>query len=183
MTKQDEFTNSIMNNDILITKSLINHKSVHPAFDSNLAIRMASKYGYAEMVKLLMKDRRVDPSQTNNTPIRMAIENKNTSVVNLLFKRKKVRNNKANSWVLLELLKKYDTDTVKNMYQKMTIIKSEDIIQPILHAMENNKYDIFFLLWKDHENTLKQEHYNFYKTTQKSEFFIKNNIKNKIDNF
>ena len=51
---------------------------------NNDSIKLASKYGYADIVKLLIADPRVDPTDDDNTAIKEASSNGHTRIVELL---------------------------------------------------------------------------------------------------
>ena len=60
MTKQEEFNEAIINNDIEIIKTLLTDNRVDPSVNNNEAIRDASSNGHIEIVKLLLADSRID---------------------------------------------------------------------------------------------------------------------------
>ena len=61
-----------------------------PSEWDNEAIRMASKHGHFEVVKLLLNDERIDPSAENNYAIRVSSANSHVEVVKLLLKDESV---------------------------------------------------------------------------------------------
>ena len=71
-------------------KRLLN-KGVDPSVKDNEAIRMASKNGHTDVVRLLLQDKRVDPIDDGNYAIRLASRNGYTEVVKLLLQDRRVK--------------------------------------------------------------------------------------------
>ncbi len=63
-----------------------------PSVDDNEALSLTYKYGYADMVELLMTDDRVDASMENNFILIRAIKANNKAVASVLIKNEKVNN-------------------------------------------------------------------------------------------
>ena len=71
-----------------IVKSLLPH--IDPSAHNNYAIRLASRFGHLEIVKILLQDSRVDPSAFNNYAIQWASENGHLEVVKFLLQDSRV---------------------------------------------------------------------------------------------
>lgn len=78
--------------DLQIYQEAIDHGEDldHPYSITNMPIRMASKYGHLEIVRLLLDDKRVDPTDRDNDAIWSAYENGHVDVVKLLLKDERV---------------------------------------------------------------------------------------------
>ena len=57
MIKTLELKESITNNDFLKTQALLTDHSINPSFDHNWAIFYAAKYGYADIIELLLNNK------------------------------------------------------------------------------------------------------------------------------
>lgn len=75
------FLEAVKTGDSDKVKLLLNN----PAADNNDAIRLASRYGHLEVVRLLLLDKRVDPAALSNDAIRIASQNGHLEVVRLLL--------------------------------------------------------------------------------------------------
>jgi ankyrin repeat protein len=91
----------------LIVQKFLKLDHIDPAIEKKLnetetAIRLASKYGHAEVVRLLLNDPRVDPSAYSNHAIRLASWKGHVEVVKLLLNDPRVdpsdRDNVAIRW-------------------------------------------------------------------------------------
>jgi hypothetical protein len=80
----DEFIRHCYLNDITKVKEGLSDMNVDPSVSDNYAIRVSSKYGHTEIVRLLLGDKRVDPSAENNEAIRLAMYYNRNNTVNLL---------------------------------------------------------------------------------------------------
>lgn len=97
MNKQEEFFQSIEENNINNVKLLLKDERVDPSNKDNYAILLASKNGYYNIVKLLLKDKRVDPSDLNNLAIQYASQNRHFEVVDFLWNDKRIKNSLMNN--------------------------------------------------------------------------------------
>jgi len=68
-----------------VVRMMLTDPRVDPGANDNIAIWMASQYGYTEIVKLLLADPRVDPGARENVAIWMASQYGYTEVVRLLL--------------------------------------------------------------------------------------------------
>jgi ankyrin repeat protein len=80
---------AIRDGNVQLVKDLLN-KGIDPSIVNNYAIKYASRYGYLEIVKILLSDHRVDPSASQNDAINFACRNGHLEVVKLLLINKKV---------------------------------------------------------------------------------------------
>lgn len=80
----DEFFNACREGDLTqIQRSL--EQGVDPSMESNKAIRMASAWGYVDIVKLLLQDSRVDPTVFFNYALRWACNYRHLKVIEALL--------------------------------------------------------------------------------------------------
>jgi hypothetical protein len=91
MTKQEEFRQSIINQNIEDLNLLIKHKRVDPSFEDNWAIIYASDNGCINVVKILLNDKRVNPADYCNYSIRLACKNRISYIGHLLWKDERVK--------------------------------------------------------------------------------------------
>lgn len=108
MNIQEQFYNAITNNDIETIHFLMINKNFNPSIFCNLAIIEATKFGFIDIVKLLLTDHRVDPTDSNNDSIRSAFENGHLNIVNLLWQDQRVK----------DTLKKDDIDLYNKLIKK-----------------------------------------------------------------
>ena len=79
---------------------LLEDGRVDPSAEDNSAIRCSSRFGHAEVVKLLLQDKRVNPSADYNDAIREAAKYGHAEVVNLLLSDERVDVDKAIELIL-----------------------------------------------------------------------------------
>jgi hypothetical protein len=109
LATQDDFQQSIIDNNIQQVSLLMHFSSVDPSDGYDFAIRTASSKGYVEIVKLLLKDKRVKPFDYASLSISNAFENGHTDIVELLWKNSQVKNRlKNNNVELFNVLTKKD---------------------------------------------------------------------------
>ena len=68
MDIQEQFFNSIKENDIERVKLLLNNKKINPSSSNNRAIIISSVHGHIEILKLFLNDNRIDPTD-RKTPL------------------------------------------------------------------------------------------------------------------
>jgi ankyrin repeat protein len=119
---------------------------VDPSCDNNRAIVVASAYGHAEIVKLLLQDSRVNPASPNNYSIRCASEHGHIEVVKLLLNDKRVdpcdNNNAAIRWASKE--GRYDV--VKLLLNNSRVNPGDHNNEAIINASARGYYKIVELL-------------------------------------
>lgn len=69
MSKQKQFQDAVLHNNIEKAKRILKNKNFNPAYDNNFAIRSVSEDANVEFVEMLLEDQRVDPSDCNNHAI------------------------------------------------------------------------------------------------------------------
>lgn len=108
MDIQEQFFNSIKENNIKKVKALLTNPEVFPQDKYNWAIIFAAQEGYYDIVELLFNDKRVNPAYGFNFAIKYAASANHFNIVNLLWQDKRVRNNlqQNNSELYNELIKK-----------------------------------------------------------------------------
>ena len=89
MTKQDEFKKAIEENNLELVNSLLQEGRIDPEDNRNEALRIAAKYGYVDIVKLLFKVG-VKAIYSDNCAIRIASFYGNITLVEFLLKEPKV---------------------------------------------------------------------------------------------
>jgi hypothetical protein len=113
MNKQEEFNQSIENNDISKVSLLLKSKYVNPSYDNNWAIFCAASHIKSyDMVKLLLNDKRVDPSYLNNRAFRYTDKNENIDIATLLWNDQRVKNTLDN--INFEVYDKIVKENIKN---------------------------------------------------------------------
>ena len=60
------FIKACKNNNIQLVTKLLRNPKINPSYDGDLAIKIAIKYEYIEIVKLLLQDPRVDASNVKS---------------------------------------------------------------------------------------------------------------------
>jgi len=133
MTKQEEFNNVIIDDDIEIIKTLLKDNRVDPSDRDNYAIKVASTNGHTETVKLLLQDDRVDPSDNNNMAIRWASNNGCTGVVKLLLKDDRVDPSDDDNFAIRGASNNGHTEVVKLLLKDSRI----DIYKLLKEAIPN----------------------------------------------
>ena len=138
MTKQDEFENSIINNDFSKVKILLENKDVDPT-NVNFAMKHSSGEGYLKILILLLKDSRINPALENNCCIIGAAVSGHFDVIQLLMQNKKVNPADQNNYCLrLALIHKH-TDIVKLLLKNHMVQSNLDKIP----KYENELYNKF----------------------------------------
>jgi ankyrin repeat protein len=62
---------------------LLERSNVNPGAEDNQAIQLASAYGYADIVRLLLKRTEVNPGANNNIAIRLSSTHGNSDIVRI----------------------------------------------------------------------------------------------------
>lgn len=75
---------AVLNGFTRVIKLLIDN-NINPATDNNFAIKYASKFGYVEIVRLLLEDPRVDPTVDKGFALRKALKQKHTDIISMLL--------------------------------------------------------------------------------------------------
>ena len=135
MTKQDEFEEAVLNNNFNQVELLLKNVNIDPSGNDGSSFRAAAKYGYTNIVKLLLNDSRVDPSEWNDHDyaFRSASENGHLEIIKILLEDHRI--NPAN---------------VQNL--------------AILESYSNGHVNIVEILWKDKriKNTLQNDNKDLY---------------------
>ena len=107
--------------------------NTNPSFNNNYALRMASKNGHYESVKILLTDKRTDPLSLHNLSIINAAEHGYLNIVKLLFKdhRMKIENH-----VYQALLIAYDN----NHNEVVDFLWKSEVIQKALKSKNKPLY-------------------------------------------
>src|SRR3989304_1480529 len=89
MDIQQAFIKACKVGDFDKVKSLLSNEKVNPAYNNNVAIQLASKYGHYNVVKLLLEDNRVinffKIADRANLTIQWASYNGHFNIVKLLL--------------------------------------------------------------------------------------------------
>ena len=122
--KECEFKEAIKNNDINNVKLLLQDNNIDPSANSNIAIRIASEYGFTELIVLLLKDKRVDPSDYGDDAFRYASENGFIDIVKLLLKDKRVDPKSNFNWAIKKAMTHEHLDVVELLWNLGVIKKT-----------------------------------------------------------
>ena len=174
--RNEALLKAVRNNKPVVAKGLI-AGGVDPTMKDNIAIRLASDYGYLEMVKLLLADPKVDPGANNNEAIRYASIGGHTDVVKLLLADSRVDPTVYGNTVSAIGLASDNgqIDVVKLLLADPRIDPAADDNWAIRYASRNGHADIVKLLladdrvdpaandnwalqkamWKDHTDVIK----------------------------
>jgi hypothetical protein len=153
MNKQIEFQKAIEDNNVKTVKKLLTQSEVNPSNNVSISIRTAAKFGYIDIVKLLLNDKRADPTTRSKNVIKL-----NTFETSVLYQQ---------SHIVELLLKDKRVDPSFNS-NRCIIMCSDD-----------GNLEIVDLLWKDKrvKDTLQNDYKELY------DQLIKKDIKNKIELF
>lgn len=121
MTKQDEFNQAILNNNIKLFKQLLENKNVKADFDGNVAIQNAAKLGYTDIAIILLKDSNVNDKDRLNLALKNACENNHADIVKLLLDYIYHPNEQTDSALNIASYKNY-TEVVKVFINKPIFI-------------------------------------------------------------
>jgi ankyrin repeat protein len=139
----------------LIVQKFLKLVNIDPAIDKRLngrgksAIRLASKNGHVEVVKLLLNDPRVDPSAENNYAIRLASENGHVEAVKLLLNDPRVDPSAENNDAIRWASKNGHAEVVKLLLNDPRIDPSDDNNDAIRCASWNGHSEVVKLLLND----------------------------------
>jgi hypothetical protein len=156
MKKQEEFYESIKNNDIKKVTSLIKDSEVDITEGSNWAIQCASELGYKEILELLLNDLRTDPSDNENYALYLAATSDNIEIIELLLKNKKVLE-KGNAFETIKaLLFKKNYNMIEILWNNKTIKnKTRKKINTLNLSMSGNLLIYNYLKKIDIKNKLE----------------------------
>ena len=112
----------------------------------NWAIRIASQFGHIEIVKILLEDKRVDPSADDNYAIQYASQNGHTAVVKLLLHDDRVNPAVCNNYSIKSAIENGYTETIKILLQDKRVDPSVDNNYAIRFASYNGHTEIVKLL-------------------------------------
>jgi hypothetical protein len=118
-----------------------------PSANSSYAIRIASQYGFADIVRLLLEDGRADPAANNNYAIKFASQYGNAEVVKLLLADKRV--DPADSYVLRFAVENGHTEIVQLLLADGRADPSADSSLAIRSAVKYRQEAILRMLLKD----------------------------------
>ena len=120
-----------------------------PSDDNNWAIRLASRNGHTEIVKVLLQDERVDPSDKDNYAIRMSSNNGYTDIVKLLLQDRRVDPSGGDNYAIGLASKNGHIEIIKLLLQDERVDPSNMNNSPIRLSSANGYTDIVKLLLQD----------------------------------
>uniref|UniRef100_A0A6C0JXA3 Uncharacterized protein n=1 Tax=viral metagenome TaxID=1070528 RepID=A0A6C0JXA3_9ZZZZ len=94
----DQFITACKNGDISTVKCLL--PTIDLSANDKYAVIWASRYGYVELIRLLLTDPRFDPSFRDNEAIQLAVLYGRTDVVRLLVADPRVDSSILDNWAI-----------------------------------------------------------------------------------
>jgi len=92
---------------------------VDPGAEDNWAIKLASRNGHAEVVRLLLADPRVDPSAEDNWAIKLASYHGHVEVVRMLLVDPRVDPSAEDNWAIQMALRCGHTEVAEVLKEAM----------------------------------------------------------------
>lgn len=134
----------------------ISHKDINLVIKDNLAIQIACKYGYIEIVEKLLKDEKVDPTANNQYAVREASKKGHTEVVKLLLENNKVDPSVEYNDAIIQASKNGHEKVVMLLLKDSRIETSaESCFNPIQHLSVRLEYAFILASIYGHRGVVK----------------------------
>jgi ankyrin repeat protein len=177
MTKEEELTIYIVENDIENVKILLNDKNIIPSKNS---IRYSSENGYIEILKLLLKNKNINPSSGGNMALLCAAKYGHADIVEVLLKDPRIDPNKDfGNWSIIEAASNGHHKVIEVLLKDPRTDPTHSNNISIRKSHTSNFIETYLALWKDKRvrNTLEKDLPDLYNE------LIEDEIKNKLNKF
>ncbi len=142
-----------------IISLLVKNDAVNPAFDTNLCIGAAAKYGNLFAVSALLKCEDVDPSDYRNYALCMASKNGHADVVELLLRDRRVVPSDDDNRAIRLACKGNHIEVVKLLLDSSRVDPSDDACMKhaVGHAVDGGDTSLVIALLTDDRVSMSNE--------------------------